>query len=150
MTVEERLTEIADRIVAFRTRDARLDVARRLVESTGSASADEIAAALADWAPPDGQQLADLVARKCEAAVAVAEAVVIAAREARRIHGEKAEKLYAQAEAAHAAAVEPVDETALVEARELLDAALTAGGVPGRAPVGRSMSVTPQVAGPGG
>ena len=44
MSVEEQLQEIADRIVEFRTRDAKVDVARRLVETTGSASAEEIAA----------------------------------------------------------------------------------------------------------
>ncbi len=143
MTVEERLQEIADRIVAFRTRDAKLDVARRLVETTGSASADEIAAALADWKPPEGEALADLVARKCDAAVAFAEAEVERERAARAVQAEKAEKLRRQADEAAAEAARPVDESGIAEAREVLAAALAVGGDPARAPAGRNVQVTP-------
>ena len=143
MSVEERLGEVAARIVAFRVRGAKLDAARRLVETTGSASADEIAVALAGWSPPEGQALADLVARKCEAAVAVAEVELERERAHRGVQAEKAAKLRRQADEADAEANRPVDESGIVEARELLAAALAAGGDPARAPAGRNVAVTP-------
>ncbi len=143
MSVEERLAEIAARIVAFRTRDAKLDAARHLVESTGSASADEIEAALADWTPPEGQDLADLVARKCAAAIVVAEAEVERERGARAMQAEKAAKLRRQAEDADAEAARPVDDSGIAAAYELLTAAIAAGGDPARAPAGRNIAVTP-------
>lgn len=155
-TVEERLAEIRDRIVAHRTQEARQDAALRLVTQTGAAPADAIEAALADWAPPSGATLDDLVTRKAQAAVSYHEREVEAARVA--VEGASAkvgefEALLDKAryDAEQAVADDPVGaaETALSEARETYQAAVAAGGDAGRAPSGRNIAVTPQSGGTG-
>lgn len=67
------LAQMAQRRIDAMQHRLRRDIAVRLLEETGSVTAEQVAEVFAaEWVPPDPRQLADMVAAKAAAAVAYA------------------------------------------------------------------------------
>lgn len=153
-TTQGVLAHMAYRIVGSRRRELAETVALRIFRRDGSVTAEQVAAQLeAEWVEPDPAEVANLVARKAQAAVQFHAAEV--GREAERIANQraKAADLAAQAEAAAALADELEAEYAdspasarQADAQALFDAAVAAGADPGLAPNGQDVQANAQVA----
>lgn len=151
-TIQGVLAHMAYRVVDSRRRDLAETIALRLYRANGSVTADEVAAGLAaEWVEPDPAEVANLVARKAQAAVlfhqaeADAQAAQLANLQA------KAAKLQAQADQAkatadHLAAELAAGNTAQADAQAVLDAAVAAGADPGLAPSGADAQARADVA----
>lgn len=159
MTEDEKATALqdaADRIVASRRRQAANDIALRLLAETGEVKADTVAAKLEEeWAPPDAQQLLDLLARKMESGVVQAAKVVDLAEgaaERMRLKTGKAAKVaevwQTETSAATGEAERGVDAARkeLEDIKELAEAAFGLGGNPANVPPGEPTNVSAQVA----
>lgn len=151
-TVDGVLAYMAYRIVDHRRRDLRETIALRLFKQNGSVSAGEVDDAFAaEWVEPDGQEIADLVARKALAAVAWHEGQAAVAVDGAERQEEKAAKLDEQAAEARQAADTHRDEAEadLVDAAaaaELHAAAEAAGGNAARAPSPNDAAAKAEVA----
>lgn len=146
------LADMAVRVVESRRRDLRETIALRLLASNGEVTAAAIADQFAaEWVEPDPSEVANIVARKAQAAVAyhqreADEAAVDAERQAL-----KAERLAHQADHARAAAANRAGEAApalerKADAEAILAKAVADGADPGAAPGGQDAAARAQVA----
>ena len=140
------------RVVASRRRELRETIALRLFRLNGTVTAAEVDDAFAlEWFEPDGQEIADIAARKAEAAAEYHRSEAAQAIAAAEVASAKATKLRAQADQADAAVADagPAAEEALERAdtaAEVLAYAEASGAVAARAPSGADAVANAQVA----